>query len=552
MGLRLKKYLKKHPLETFLFLAFASFSSLLMWNTLKSDSHGNILIATKAWSDFSATIPLIRSFSLGFNFPPEYPLFAGGPIKYHFIFYLLVGLLEKIGLHIVLALNILSSISFLLLVASIYLIPRFIFKNKEVGIISVVIFLFNGSFGFLEFFKKYPLSVNTISDIISNTSFSSFGPYDGKVVSAFWSLNIYTNQRHLAFAYFSFLFLSFVFHYLSNRPKKFTLAKTLLLAVYIGIFPFIHLAVFGMIGVSLLIYLAIYPKIRNRVLTIGIISLCLALPQIVYMGGSQIETKLINPGYLIENLNLISFVNYWTLNLGLIIFLAPLGFFLANPHQRKFLIPFLSFFILGNILQLSPEIAANHKFFNLFLIGANFFTAFCLYKIYLKNVLGKILVVLTFPFLILTGTIDFFPIINDSYVTIEDIPNNKFTTYIAENTPKDSVFLNSSYLYNPASLAGRKIFMGWPYFAWSAGYDTDTRQKEVVELFNPTSKKQYCLLLKEKDINYLEIQDPVNLEGVTVNYAFFEKHMTIIFKDSGKNISLYSVKESCQNEAITN
>jgi hypothetical protein len=58
---------------------------------------GNMLIASKAWSDFASHIPLIRSFSFGNNFPPQYPLFSGPPIKYHFLFYAFVGLLEKLG-----------------------------------------------------------------------------------------------------------------------------------------------------------------------------------------------------------------------------------------------------------------------------------------------------------------------------------------------------------------------------------------------------------------------------------------------------------------------
>ena len=68
----------------------------------KSDS---MLIALKAWSDFGAHIPLIRSFSLGDNYPIESPIFPGEPIKYHFGFYYIVGLLEKFGTRIDFALT---------------------------------------------------------------------------------------------------------------------------------------------------------------------------------------------------------------------------------------------------------------------------------------------------------------------------------------------------------------------------------------------------------------------------------------------------------------
>ena len=73
---------------------------------------GVMEISSKAWSDFANHIPLIRSFSLGNNFPPQYPLFAGPPIRYHFLFYAFAGFLEKTGIRIDYALNIPSILGF--------------------------------------------------------------------------------------------------------------------------------------------------------------------------------------------------------------------------------------------------------------------------------------------------------------------------------------------------------------------------------------------------------------------------------------------------------
>src|SRR3989304_334289 len=96
-----------------LFLGFISviFSIWLMSSSF-SYANGSMQIATKAWSDFASTVPVIRSFSFGSNFPPEYPLFPGEPIRYHFLFYALVGILEKIGVRIDYALNIPSTMGF--------------------------------------------------------------------------------------------------------------------------------------------------------------------------------------------------------------------------------------------------------------------------------------------------------------------------------------------------------------------------------------------------------------------------------------------------------
>jgi hypothetical protein len=540
-------YLKRHKFEVFLFSTLFVFSLLLFWKTFRSDGEGNILIATKVWSDFSATIPLIRSFSFGNNFPPEYPIFAGPPIKYHFVFFALVGLLEKIGISLVFALNTLSTFGFMFLLIMIYVLSKTLFKKKAVGFIAIILFLFNGSLSFLEFFKNNPLSANTIYDIIYNKVFPSFGPYDGKVVSAFWNLNIYTNQRHLALAYAAFLFLIFLIYRYSEKPKNFTYTKALIVGVAIGFFPFIHFPVFGVMGIVLLLSVVLFPKLAKKIILAGVITLIVAAPQILYMylqpqGGSGIQFR---PGYLVENLSVYNFTNYWFMNLGLGLVLAPLGFLLSKKNQRKIFIPFLLLFIIGNLFQFSVEIAANHKFFNLTLIGLNMFTAYFVYTIWSRSKPAKIIAVSILVPLTLSGIIDIFPVFNDYHMEISDAPNNKIVSFIKESTPKDSVFLNASFLYDPASLAGRKIYLGWPYFAWSAGYETSKRHETIRNIMSSSSKSNACNMLESENIDYVEIQNPTHLEDVSINYSFFEENFIRIYFDDSRNISIYDVYLSC-------
>lgn len=178
------------------------FSFYLMFHTFSYDpANQQIVMSSHLWSDFGAHIPLIRSFSYGDNWPPQYPLFPGEKIRYHFLFYAIVGFLERIGLRIDYALNIPSAVGFFGLCLGIYVIGVTVFKKKIVGVLGVLFFLFNGTLSFLNFFTRYPLSIRTPSEILSVTQFPSFGPWDNNWVSAFWNLNVYTNQRHLAFSF---------------------------------------------------------------------------------------------------------------------------------------------------------------------------------------------------------------------------------------------------------------------------------------------------------------------------------------------------------------
>ena len=537
---------KKRKVEFLFFAILFVFSWWLMWKTFRINQLGNLEIATKVWSDFAATIPLIRSFSFGHNFPPQYPLFAGPPIRYHFIFFSAVGLLEKMGVKLDWALNSLSILSFFALLLAIYFLSKELFKKRSVSVLSCIFFLFNGSLSFLEFFRKNPISSHTLSDIVQNTSFPSFAPYDGSnLVSAFWSLNIYTNQRHLAFAYAFFLMFILIVYKALKKKGGLSLNKSLILGILAGFFPFLHLSVFVMIEISLFILFVISPNIRKGLFISALISLIIALPQIIYMGVSVTNTDFFRPFYLVSNPTFLSLIKYWFYNLGFAIILSPIGFLLAKRRQRKIFLPFLSFFLIGNLFRLSPEMAANHKFFNLFLIGANMFAAYSIYRLWKYKTVGKIIAIFYVFVMTFSGIIDIFPIKNDVYSEIKDGKNNEVEQFIVDNTPKDSVFVNASYIYDPASLAGRRVLLGWPYFSWSAGYDTDERFNLLKNILESSDLEYSCSLLKNAGVNYIEIQNPTPIEGIEINYNFFKEHFNKIFSSSENNIYIYDAKTSC-------
>lgn len=533
-------------IELIFFIFLFVFSWLLMWKTFRINERGNLEIATKVWSDFAATIPLIRSFSFGQNWPPQYPLFAGPPIRYHFVFFAVVGLLEKAGVPLDWALNSLSALSFFFLLLAIYFLTKAIFKSRFVSVVTCFLFLFNGSFAFVDFFKKYPLSIHTLTNIFHHDSFLAFGPYYGnKTISAFWPLNIYTNQRHLALAYAFFLTLVLVIYQVSKNNDKLSLNKTLVWGMIIGLFPFIHLSVFAMMEGTLFIFLVIYPQLRKNILAIIGVSLIIALPQLMYSGIGNSQGILFHPGYLIENLNFFSFIKYWFLNLGLVTLLAPIGFLLAKRQQRKIILPFLALFVLGNLFQFSPEIAANHKFFNLFVIGANMFAAYSIYNLWRHSLLGKTVAIFYLILMTLSGIIDIFPIKNDGYIEIKDGKNNEVEQFIINNTPKDSVFLNASYMYNPASLAGRKIFLGWPYFVWGIGYDSNKRYKIMESIFQNDNKDEVCKLSIINNIDYITLEYTNDPNLPHINLDFFLANFDLTYNNKQQNFYIIDVKKNC-------
>ncbi len=537
----MKYHIKSLSLITILIIFFSLiFSFWLMFHTF-SYQEGSFLIAGKVWSDFASQIPLIRSFSLGANFPVEYPLFPGEPIRYHFLFYALVGLLERLGMRIDFALNLPSALSFAALLMMIYVLAKSLFQSKVVGILSVIFFLFNGSLSFLEFFKTHPLSLHSLQDIISNNTFSSFGPYDGKVVSAFWNLNIYTNQRHLALSFAIVLGTIYLLFYQLPRRKNYLLLS-LITGIFAAILLFINQAVFFINLLWIGLFAVLKPKTRFLPTIIILIIPLLLLPLSTSNHLPQdISFKL---GYLMkEQPNATTFISYWFLNTGLYLFLIPLGFLFAPSHLRWFIIPLFILFVIPNTFQLSKDIINNHKFFNFFLIIGSMFVANLLVKLWQTR--GKIICAILFCGLIFSGIIDFMAIANDTQINLPDLPINKTVQFIRQNTTPKSIFLNSTFIYNPISLAGRPIFLGYPYFLWSYGYEYDKREQTFLSIYRASTKIEACSLLQQNKISYVELNNHPE-EYIKPNWDLWRNQFAPIFQDTTKNISIYDVHSSCR------
>lgn len=546
-------------------LAFL-FSFWLMFHSFGYDGHNHIIqIGRTLWSDFGAHIPLIRSFSMGDNFDllfkgkPEYPLYPGEPIRYHFLFYAFVGLLVRLGLRIDWALNIPSALGFFFLLYLIFTIAKKLFNDSRIAILSVIFFLFNGSLGFLRFFGLHPLSINILNDIIHASAFPAFAPWGPGDVSAFWNLNIYTNQRHLAAGFAIALGFIVSVLILEKKPFKKQLPWAVVWGAIVGILPYFHTPTLVIMAILFSIYFLLFGKIRKFLIVAGIVSALLVLPQLLrFPEGPKTISWYI--GYLIHpDLTPLRFIQYWWQNLGLHALLIPIGFFLLPAHAKKILFPLFVIFLVANLFKFSVEVAGAHKFFNFSLILGNMISAYIIISIAkikipkLPHVLRSVfsmcrigLLVGIIGFLTLSGIIDFFVVANDKKMTIDDIGKNEVATWIARNTPPSSIFLNSSFFYHPASLAGRKIFMGWPYFAWSAGYDSYKRMNDMKLLYSSTDRSQLCPRINGYNITYVTFQNKDTYPEIYFrNESIYRETSGVLFEDQKLGVRVYSTENLC-------
>ena len=522
------------------------FSYWLMNHTFQYHNQ-SFVIASKLWSDFGAHIPLIRSFSFGHNWPPEYPTFPGEPIRYHYLFYLAVAGLEKIGVNLGLALNLLSAAGLTLLLFMIFKITRLLFSPFLVGLLALVLFLFNGSLSFLEFFTKFPLSSHSLSDIVSAIHFVSFGPWDGKWVSAFWNLNIYTNQRHLGLSFGLALLALYPFVKVVAKRGKPTLVNVILTAVCLLVLPLLHQA--GFIMVLIVGGMLALLDIRQWRLHLPLVFTLLAcsLPGLIITQSMRTGLPAVwQIGFLAKNPEPLTILTYWLYNLGAYLILIPIMLIVIKPPQRRFLAAFFPLFLLANVVRLSPDMINNHKLINFFMIGVVIITSGFLAWLWRRHFLGKLLAPLLFVLLIFSGIIDFFPIYNDNLGELPDVGRRPEALWITAHTDPASVFITTTYFYNPASLAGRKTFVDYGYFNWSMGYNDQPRRQLVQAIFaSDTPISTACSLLYANRLNYLLIAPGKG------EVSDEDPHQSPIVKDtlpvytSPDGYTIYDVNHSC-------
>jgi len=560
------------PIHVFFFIIVFIFSWILFSSTFEYDEKLNeIKMGVLIWSDYGFHIPLIRSFSLGNNLSLEHPLYAHEAIRYHFLFDFMIGALEKMGLPLDYALNIPSALSWTcLLILIYYFSKKLFFGSRYVGFVSATLFLFNSSLSWVEFLKKYhPDSFDSvIKSWWSLRDFVAFGPWDGNIISAFWNWGIYLNQRHLAigFAVVLFVLIYYIDVHITKKVKA-TYGQKAFLGLITGLLVLWHgmafISLFGLIG----LFFLLFPDRKKSLLAVSV-ALIIAIPQILWLNQSSPNVQShfsFMPGYLVlyhlipidyfssPSLNhtvswILSFFRYWFFNLGISLISIVISFFIVDSQRKKIFLMFLSIFVIGSLFRFGVEIAGNHKFFSLWLILSNTFTAYLLYRIFLFGWIGKIVSIIILVCLTISGFIDIMPIKNDRIMTFADVQKQPLAKWVLENTDTDDVFLTTWRIHNPIGYAGRKTMQGWPYFTWGLGFNSENRVRMAKEIYETNSQVELCELLKKNDIQYVQTEKILDKKPVfNINHDFFNSNFKPVFFDpeSLYKERVFSTRDMC-------
>lgn len=167
-----------------------------------------LVLGRTAFGDLNIHLGMARSFSWGQNFPTGYMAYAGSDIRYHFMFYFLVGNLEFLGLPLDWAINLPSILAFTSVLLLLHALGSVVGRDARVGVLTVVFFLMRSSPAAFRYFANLPGNVgDKFYGLLHTRTFIGLTTHE---TWGIWNLNTYAVERHFGFA-FGLVLISILF-----------------------------------------------------------------------------------------------------------------------------------------------------------------------------------------------------------------------------------------------------------------------------------------------------------------------------------------------------
>lgn len=326
----------------------------------------------------------------------------------------------------------------------------------------------------------------------------------------------------------------------SKLLEDFSFYRALILGVLLGLTTFWNGSM--LIGALMLLggtFLFSHKKIE--LILIAVLSLAICFGLTYFFVGNQASVQ---PewwfGMLAYPKNTKTIFTYYALLLGIMPLLYLFSLITASKRHKILLVLFLIPFLFANTVKITPDVNANHKFIIVSQIGTALGCALVIYSFWkFRNVFYKFLTLLLFFALTSTGVYDYFTFYKLNKITINHPEKDKLKLWVIKNTDPKDTFLTPMLAVHPILLAGRSIFFGWPYFAWSAGYPTHIRMPQYERLYAAETEKEFKFLLMGTSIDYM-LHEVGYMHELKWQNGIYQKILKIVYQDDSKRI-LYQV-----------
>ena len=516
------------------------------------------------YGDYAPHTAMMRSFSRGNNFPTQYPHYGGQDVKYHFMFQFLVGNLEYLGLRLDLGYNLVSILSLAGFLMVLYGISYRMFKSFWAGAAAIVFFFFRSGTAFWRYLWEHLQAGDLVRTLEENTAFIGYTTNENW---GLWNFNVYLNQRHLAFgllmaAVAVWTFMDWVeagcshkeqgFLWVRNRffTKKAWICRNvdtaILLGLFLGLTAFWNgAALIG--GLLILAGLAVFSDGKlDYVICAGLAVLFSELQSKIFVSGSVMSPSFYW-GFLADNKS-ISGVLWYLVEISGFFFVGMIvaAVFLKRG-QRVVLMGCLLPMAFAFLVSLTPDINVNHKYV---MISYAFVTVFwgwivrCVFragKNSWKKWAGRAAAAFLCICLSATGIYDYVIILrdNDSAHRMTVNMESSLTDWLSANLKKNDLLLTPEYTMNEVTMSGAMLYCGWPYYAWSAGYDTGYRAGQAVLMYTTDDPELLKAAVKQEKITYILFEEDMEFEQQECREDIIRETYPLVYTSEDGRIRIY-------------
>lgn len=511
------------------------------------------------FGDYAPHTAMMRSFSLQNNFPTQYPHFGGQDVKYHFMFQFLVGNLEFLGLRLDIAYNAASILALLGFLMLLYSIARRVVGSGKAGVLTVLFFFFRSALTFFQFLWEHLRAGDLLQVLQENTSFIGYTTNEDW---GLWNFNVYLNQRHLAFgllivALVLWMYLDWAEQGCRHKEKGLVwfrnrifskdawkcryVENALAAGLLIGMTSFWNgAAVIG--GLLILMGFAVCSDGKLDYLITAVTAVGFSVLQTrLFMNGSSVEAAF-QWGFISEDKSA-GGVLWYLIQMSGIFFTGALilFFFYKKRLQRAVLVSCLFPLVFAFCFSLTPDITVNHKYIMISYAFLAMFWAGAVCLLFRKKWQGRILAAVLTVCLTITGIYDFVIIVRDNgpghRVTVNT--NSSLTDWLAQNLDSRDLILTPEYSISEVTMAGVMMYLGWPYYAWSAGYDTYDRAEKAKEIYTSQEPERVKSLVRQEGITYILFEEGMTFEGETCIETTIKSVYRLVYQSEDRRIRIY-------------
>ena len=111
--------------------------------------------------------------------------------------------------------------------------------------------------------------------------------------------------------------------------------------------------------------------------------------------------------------------------------------------------------------------------------------------------------------------------------------------WISENLDKGDLILTPEYSINEVTMSGEMLYCGWPYYAWSAGYDTNDRAAKATEIYTTDSQDRLRALVEEEKITYILFEEGMEFEQNVCREDVIARTYPLVYRSEDGRIRIY-------------